>query len=225
MVGRLHQLLAFSSAMQFHLGGFFPMDSVICLEHLSSVYYHLRLGNFKEMSEIFALFLLLAFGFKSFYSLWFPTKISRVNRYKSVKSKYSEKVVDAKLNRKLEGKCDSGLDRRVNCASEVSALRRLVKMERRRADEALAEVERERAASATAAEEAMAMIQRLQCEKSSIEMEFNQCRRLSEAKRIHDEEVIESLEWLVWRYEAELSLLRQQLPSGIDESPLPNLSP
>ncbi|KAG6387252.1 hypothetical protein SASPL_152439 [Salvia splendens] len=50
----------------------------------------------------------------------------------------------------------------------------LVKMERRRADAALAEVERERSASATTAEEAMAMIQRLQREKNSIEIATNQ---------------------------------------------------
>ncbi|KAG6397615.1 hypothetical protein SASPL_143785 [Salvia splendens] len=46
--------------------------------------------------------------------------------------------------------------------------------ERRRADAALAEVEREKAASAMAAEEAMAMIQRLQREKNSIEIAANQ---------------------------------------------------
>ncbi|XP_047953194.1 myosin-binding protein 7-like [Salvia hispanica] len=191
------------------------MDSVICLDHLPSVYYHFGFGfvalwNFKEISEIFALFLLISFGFKSFSSLWFPIDISRVDR--------SKKVIDPKLKRKSEGKHASVSERRRNCDSEVSALRKLVKMERRRADAALAEVERERAASATAAEEAMAMIQRLQREKNSIEMAANQQRRLSEAKHVHDEEVIQSLESLVWSYEAELGLLRQQLGGGVEES-------
>ncbi|KAL1557857.1 protein FLOURY 1-like [Salvia divinorum] len=183
------------------------MNSVMCLDHLSSVYYHFGFGffalwNFKEMSEIFALFLLIAFGFKSFSSLRFPASSDRSNT-----------VIVEKLNRKSE--------RRRNCDdSEVLALRRLVRMERRRADAALAEVERERAASATAAEEAMAMIQRLQREKNSIEMESNQRRRLSEARRGHDDEVIQSLASLVWSYEAELGLMRQHLGGGVDESDL-----
>ncbi|XP_042005971.1 protein FLOURY 1-like [Salvia splendens] len=120
-------------------------------------------------------------------------------------------VIDAKLNQKSDGKHASVSERKRNCDSEVSALRKLVKMERRRADAALAEVERERAASAMTAKEAMEMIQRLQHEKNSIEMAADQQRRLSEAKHVHDEEVIQSLESLLWSYEEELGLLRQQL--------------
>ncbi|KAG6385962.1 hypothetical protein SASPL_154845 [Salvia splendens] len=122
-----------------------------------------------------------------------------------------EKVIDAKLNQKSDGKHASVSERKRNCDSEVSALRKLVKMERRRADAALAEVERERDASAMTVEEAMEMIQRLQHEKNSIEMAADQQRRLSEAKHVHDEEVIQSLESLLWSYEEELGLLRQQL--------------
>ncbi|KAG6432994.1 hypothetical protein SASPL_104596 [Salvia splendens] len=150
------------------------------------------------MSQIWALFLLLAFGLKSLSS---PTKSSRVSR--------SKKVVDAKSKRKSGGRYDFVLERGGKCGSEVWALRKLVKMERRRADAAVAEVERERAASATAAEEAMGMIQRLQREKNSIQMGYNQHRRLCEARDVHDEEVIQSLEWVLWRREAELRLLRQ----------------
>ncbi|KAG6414933.1 hypothetical protein SASPL_122312 [Salvia splendens] len=191
------------------------MDYVICLDHLSSAYYHFGFGffalwNCKEISEIFVLFLMISFGFRFFSSLWFPTNISGIDR--------SKKVIDAKLNRKSDGKHASVSERKRNCASEVSALRKLVKMERWRADAALAEVERERAATATAAEEAMAMIQRLQREKNSIEMAANQQRRLSEAKHVHDEEVIQSLESLLWSYEEELGLLRQQLGGGVDDS-------
>lgn len=201
------------------------MDSGICLKRLSSLYYHLgfgffALGNFKEMSEIFGLFLLLAFGFNSLYSLWFPTtstQIWRNSRRKPRKSRNAfhwEKIVEAKASRKAE--------RDGNLEAEASALRKLVKMERRRADAACAEVERERSASATAVEEAMAMIQRLQYEKSTMEMEFNQHRRLAEAERARDEEAIKSLEWLVRRCEAELSVLRREL--GLFE-PIPNLTP
>ncbi|KAI3448220.1 hypothetical protein Pfo_004885 [Paulownia fortunei] len=95
--------------------------------------------------------------------------------------------------------------------SDVSALRRLIKIERRRGNAACTELEKERAASATAAEEAMAMILRLQNEKSLIEMEFIQYRRLAEEKQIHDQEVIQSLQWIVWRHESERSLLQEEL--------------
>nr|POE46668.1 putative myosin-binding protein 6 [Quercus suber] len=61
---------------------------------------------------------------------------------------------------------------------DVMALRKLVKIERQRANGSYAELEKERMAAASAAEEAMAMILRLQREKSSIEIQANQYRRL-----------------------------------------------
>ncbi|KAK6135650.1 hypothetical protein DH2020_030615 [Rehmannia glutinosa] len=96
---------------------------------------------------------------------------------------------------------------------DVSKLRKLLKTERHKANVALAELAKERAASSSAAEEAMAMILRLQNEKSSIELESNQYRRLAEEKQIHDQEVIQSLQWLVWRHESERSLLEDELKS------------
>lgn len=95
--------------------------------------------------------------------------------------------------------------------SDVSTLRKLIKIERHRANAALAELAKERAASATAAEEAMAMILRLQNEKSLIEMELSQYRRLAEEKQIHDQEVVRSLQWFVWQHESERNLLEDQL--------------
>ncbi|KAL0422453.1 UNVERIFIED_CONTAM: protein FLOURY 1-like [Sesamum latifolium] len=95
--------------------------------------------------------------------------------------------------------------------SDVSTLRKLIKIERQRANAAQDELAKERAASASAAEEAMAMILRLQNEKSLIEMELSQYRRLAEEKQIHDQEVIRSLQWLVWRHESERSSLEEQL--------------
>lgn len=53
---------------------------------------------------------------------------------------------------------------------DITELRKLVKIERKRANAAYAAREKERAASVTAAEEAMAMILRLQNKKSLIEM-------------------------------------------------------
>lgn len=94
---------------------------------------------------------------------------------------------------------------------DVTALRKLVQMERRRANTACLELEKERMASATAAEETMAMILRLQNEKSLIEMEANQYRRLAEEKQFHDQEVIHSLQWLVLKHESERAVLEDQL--------------
>lgn len=112
----------------------------------------------------------------------------------------------------------NGTDVKKECAVEddefdLSVLRSLIKAERQRANAALVELEKERAASATAAEEAMAMILRLQNEKSLIELESSQFRRLAEEKQIHDQKVIESLQWLVWRHESERGLLEDQLKS------------
>ncbi|KAH7866899.1 hypothetical protein Vadar_026442 [Vaccinium darrowii] len=95
--------------------------------------------------------------------------------------------------------------------NDLMALRKLVKSERQRAKNVGLELEKERIAAATAAEEAMAMILRLQNEKSLIKMEAKQYRRLAEEKQIHDQEVIQSLRWIVMKHESERSLLEDQL--------------
>lgn len=90
---------------------------------------------------------------------------------------------------------------------DITKLRELLKTERQKLNAVRAELAKERAASATAAAEAMAMILRLQNEKSLLEMESSQYRRLAEEKQIHDQEVIRSLQWLVWQHEHERSSL------------------
>ncbi|KAK7840687.1 protein floury 1-like [Quercus suber] len=94
---------------------------------------------------------------------------------------------------------------------DVMALRKLVKIERQRANGSYAELEKERMAAASAAEEAMAMILRLQREKSSIEIQANQYRRLAEQKQQYDQEVIQSLRWIVMKHKSNRSLLEDQL--------------
>lgn len=94
---------------------------------------------------------------------------------------------------------------------DVLTLRKMVKMERRKVKSAHLELEKERMASASAAQEAMAMILRLQNEKSMVEMESRQYKRLAEEKQLHDQEVIQSLQWLVLRHESESTLLEDQL--------------
>lgn len=101
---------------------------------------------------------------------------------------------------------------------DVERLRMLVKIERERANAAYVELEKERMAAATAAEETMAMILRLQKEKSVIEMEAHQYRRLAEEKQLHDQEVIELLRWIAMRcqsvgiqLEDQVRLLKQKV--------------
>ncbi|XP_055816067.1 protein FLOURY 1-like [Solanum dulcamara] len=96
---------------------------------------------------------------------------------------------------------------------DVLSLRKMVELERHRANAACLELEKERMAAATAAEETMAMILRLQNEKSLVEMEANQYKRLAEEKQLHDQEVIQSLQWLVLQHESERSILEDQLKS------------
>ena len=94
---------------------------------------------------------------------------------------------------------------------DVTALRRLVKIERLRADMAYAELEKERMASASAAGEAMAMILRLQNEKSSSEIEAKQYRQLAEQKQEFHLEMIESLQWDIIKLEHERSEMEENL--------------
>ncbi|XP_015892233.3 protein FLOURY 1-like [Ziziphus jujuba] len=114
-------------------------------------------------------------------------------------------------------KNDDDDDDEKDCHSEdgddfdAMELRKLVKIERQRAKEAQTELEKERMAAATAAEEAMAMILRLQNEKSCIEMQANQYRRMAEHKQQYDEALIQSLQWIVTKLESEKSLLEDQL--------------
>ncbi|KAF7843034.1 protein FLOURY 1-like [Senna tora] len=89
-------------------------------------------------------------------------------------------------------------------------LRKLVKIERRRANDAYAELEMEREASASAADEAIAMIQRHQSEKSLVDLEAKQFRRVAEQAQSYDQEVVESLRSIIRRNEYQISLLEHQ---------------
>lgn len=90
-------------------------------------------------------------------------------------------------------------------------LRKMLCIERSRANAAYVELGKERMATKTATEETMAMILRLQNDKSLIEMEANQYRRLAEEKQLHDQAVIQSLRWIVMKHESERSHLEGQV--------------
>lgn len=107
---------------------------------------------------------------------------------------------------------------------DETKLKKLMEMERNRANAVQLELEKERMAIAEAAEEAMAMILRLQNERSLVEMEARQYRRMAEEKQLHDQEVIQSLRWMVMEHESqrivledELRLCRQKLHIETDE--------
>lgn len=93
----------------------------------------------------------------------------------------------------------------------VIALRKMVKAEKRKANDSLKDLEKERMAAASAAEEAMAMIFRLQNEKSSLQIEANQVQRWAEEKQSYDEEVIQSLQCTLMQYEEDNNLLEEEL--------------
>lgn len=73
------------------------------------------------------------------------------------------------------------------------------------------ELEKERSAAASAADEAMAMIQRLQEEKASIEMEARQYQRMTEEKSAYDAEEMNILKEIIVRREREKHFLEKEL--------------
>ncbi|KAK9163423.1 hypothetical protein Syun_004325 [Stephania yunnanensis] len=94
---------------------------------------------------------------------------------------------------------------------DLLALKRALSIERKLKNAAYLELEKERNAAASSANEAMAMILRLQNEKSSIQMQANHCFKLAEQQRMYDQEVIESLNWIILKHELERSILENQL--------------
>lgn len=94
---------------------------------------------------------------------------------------------------------------------DVTTLRKFVEIERQKANAACQDLEKERTAAASSAEEAMAMILRLQNEKSSAEIQATQFRRMAEQKLDYDQEVIESLQWSITQHETQKCELEDQL--------------
>ncbi|KAK9942935.1 hypothetical protein M0R45_008577 [Rubus argutus] len=134
---------------------------------------------------------------------------------KIAKAEYATKI---SLEEKDENDADDAgenYDESVCCKEDevfdVLSLRKLVKIERQRGNEAHAELEKERRAAASAAEEAMAMILRLQNEKSSTEIQANHYRLIAEQKQQYNESAIQSLQWLIMKHESERSLMEQPL--------------
>ncbi|XP_010527019.1 PREDICTED: uncharacterized protein LOC104804423 isoform X2 [Tarenaya hassleriana] len=94
---------------------------------------------------------------------------------------------------------------------DVITLRKMVKRERKRGESLDAELEKERVAASSAAEESMAMLLRLQSEKSMVEMEAEQYKRIAKQKQDYDQEMVRELKWLVMEHEEERGVLEDKL--------------
>ncbi|KAL6515366.1 hypothetical protein OROHE_018998 [Orobanche hederae] len=241
IICRFYRFLVLCSVLGFHkglpkffFGGLVLMDCFITFSKHLILDYELgcRFVLF-GFSRFLWLFLFFGLGMKFLYSGRFVRVSIRFlcDLIRELKSGFClENVLDGKKSKFLtlvdtdfvgktnissdeESDADSNEESESDSESEydVSILRKLLRDERRKAKVALEELAKERWASASAAEEAMAMILRLQNEKSLIELELHQYKRLSEEKQIHDQEVIRSLQWLVWRHESGRSLLEDQL--------------
>lgn len=164
--------------------------------------YVSRLFNFIGLVLIFGICLKIL-KFSDAPRFWKPPK--EVDLDKQLKStvKYDDGVVGLDEKEKEVDPEDEVFD--------VMTLRRMVKMERHKYFSACAEIEKERVAASSAAEEAMAMILRLQSEKSSTEIQANQFRRMVEERQEYDQEVIESLRWDVLQLENQKSFLEHDL--------------
>ncbi|KAI5059131.1 hypothetical protein GOP47_0025450 [Adiantum capillus-veneris] len=93
----------------------------------------------------------------------------------------------------------------------ILSLLKALQAERRNLRTLYEELEEERVAAETAANEAMAMILRLQEEKSALQMEADHYQRMSEEKALHDEHAIQLLEEDLCRKENERLVLEELL--------------
>ncbi|XP_048140899.1 uncharacterized protein LOC115743391 isoform X2 [Rhodamnia argentea] len=95
----------------------------------------------------------------------------------------------------------------------VRPLEQILEEERSACHALYLELEKERNAAATAADEAMAMILRLQADKSSIEMEARQYQRMIEEKSAYDAEEMNILKEILLRRERERHFLEKEVES------------
>ncbi|KAK4271345.1 hypothetical protein QN277_020051 [Acacia crassicarpa] len=192
----------------------------------------LLLGSFSRVFNVFGMILIFVFCMKILHLGWHSGGLIRYlcefggkprNRL-HLKLKSSQNPNSPNKTNLLVDKDNSNgyvnpkegehHDREVHDEDEVfdvMTLRKLVKIERQRANKAYEELEKERTASSSAADEAMAMILRLQSEKSSVEIQSNQYRRVAEQKQEYDQNVIDSLRLTIKEQESERDLLHDRL--------------
>ena len=224
-----HSFLGFYHRfLRLILAAFFLMDFPSTFKFLAQASEvgcgFVLLGYFSRIFNLLGIILILFFTLKIFRS-GSPSKdlVHFISEFGAQpRSPLPPKIQALELDplkppsrKKGQSHVDDGLDdKEENVEDEVfdvMALRKLVKFERQRFNAACAEIEKERIAASSAAEEAMAMILRLQSEKSSIEIQANQFRRMVDQKQEYDNEVIESLRWTIAQHESQKNLLEEQL--------------
>ncbi|CAI0420232.1 unnamed protein product [Linum tenue] len=192
------------------------MECAACLKFLAQISEFrggfIVFGCFSQAFNFLWLFLLFAFGLKLRKSIdprnGFSSRKGFDLAFHSKVVSFNKGCLAIENLKSTKDKDDSDSE---DDEFDVLALRRLVRKERRRAVAAQLELEKERMAAASATDEAMAMILRLQNEKSSAEMDAKQYRRMAEQKQEYDQEVIQSFQWNIMRHEYERSLLEEKL--------------
>ncbi|KAK9666619.1 hypothetical protein RND81_14G198500 [Saponaria officinalis] len=229
LMGRLCFLLAIFSVIEFYkrvllsILGFFVMDCASSLKILMNNCNDFGCGFLISgcFSRVFnVLVLLVLFFILGFKFLHFRVKSSEFRTSKMVKNSSFE-CGSTKMKRVLCKNCgDQKFEENNEVVEEfgsedevfdVMSLRKMVKTERRKASALQIELEKERMAASSSVDEAMAMILRLQNEKSVLQIRANQLERVAQEKQSHDQDVIQSLQWIIMKHESERSLLEEQL--------------
>lgn len=98
-----------------------------------------------------------------------------------------------------------------DCGEGLDALKKALEEERGALASLEAELEEERNAAAIAASEAMAMISRLQEEKSAMQLEVAQFQRMSEEKAEYDQQALSLLKEILYKREKEKFALEKEV--------------
>ncbi|XP_077247300.1 putative myosin-binding protein 5 isoform X2 [Tasmannia lanceolata] len=100
---------------------------------------------------------------------------------------------------------------KVQGESLLHRLKRQVRLDRKSLIALCTELDQERSASEIAANEAMAMITRLQEEKSAVQMEALQYQRMMEEQAEYDQEALQVMKRLLLNREKEMKLLEEEV--------------
>lgn len=136
-----------------------------------------------------------------------PTDFELNNSNDDNKHMEREAVSVGELGRGVQG--NLGVDK--NEENTIRELEQALEEEHAARSALYLELEKERSAAATAADEAMAMILRLQKEKSLIEMEARQYQRMIETKAAYDAEEMNILKEILLRREREKHFLEKEV--------------
>lgn len=95
--------------------------------------------------------------------------------------------------------------------SDIDSLKETLQAQQELLQRLYNELDEERESSAIAADEALSMIVRLQGEKSAMEMEASQYKRIAEEKMCHAQEMLEMFQELIYQKEMQIASLEFQV--------------